>query len=335
MVNDMNRVKHRGRCLNGILLIDKPAGMTSNYILQRLKRLFGARKAGHTGALDPCATGLLPICFGEATKFSQFLLDADKSYWALACLGVRTNTSDADGEVIETRPWEHITEALVRAKLEPFRGTINQVPSMYSALKYKGQRLYRLARAGIEVPVKSRRVTVYKLELLEFVGAEVRLTITCSKGTYVRSLVEDLGQSLGCGAHVKQLRRLAAGPYTMQQMHTLAAIEGIADQAQGLSVGELQQQAVFNSLDRLLLPPDTAVSVLNAVQCNSRQIEALQQGKVITLDDRPVGAGVVRVYGPGEIGEDAVFAGLADLAENATLHAKRLMQTQVGADQVG
>ncbi len=334
----MRRANRQGRCLNGILLLDKPTGITSNAILQHLKRLFNARKAGHTGALDPLATGLLPICFGEATKFSQFLLDANKSYQALAYLGIRTNTSDADGEVMETKPWQHITEAKIRAELIPLTGTINQVPSIYSALKYQGQPLYKLARAGIKVPIRSRQVTVYKLKLLKFFGPEVSLEITCSKGTYVRSLVEDLGRALGCGAHVKQLRRLATGPYTTEQMHTLTAIEDIADQI-GSICGrhlepQMQQRMLFNGLDQLLLPPDTAVSVLNAVQCTTHKVEALQQGKVITLDldHRPMEVGMVRVYGPGEIGADAAFIGLAELTQDGSLRAKRLMQTQLAAD---
>jgi tRNA pseudouridine55 synthase len=331
----MRRASRYGRCLSGILLLEKPTGITSNAVLQHTKRLFQARKAGHTGALDPLATGLLPICFGEATKFSQFLLDADKSYQAVARLGVRTDTSDADGKVIVIRPWEHITEAKVRAELIPLTGKINQIPSMYSALKHQGQPLYKLARAGIKVSVRSRQVTVYKLQLLNFVGPEVSLAITCSKGTYVRSLVEDLGQSLGCGAHVKQLRRLASGPYTIEQGHTLSAIEAIADSVSTCDPylePRMRQQMVLSSLDRLLLSPDTAVSVLNAVQCTTWQVETLQQGKTSNLSSCPSPAGLVRVYGPGQIGADAAFIGLAELTEGGTLRAKRLMQTQQAID---
>lgn len=331
----MRRINHQVRHVNGILLLDKPAGVTSNAALQHLKRLFNARKAGHTGSLDPLATGLLPICFGEATKFSQFLLDADKSYWTLACLGVRTNTGDADGEVVATQPSQHITEAEIRAQLALLQGTIDQTPPMYSALKYQGKPLYKLARAGISVTIKSRRVTIYKLQLLAFSGTEIQLMITCSKGTYVRTLVEDLGNALGCGAHVKQLRRLSTGPYIKEQMHTLAAIEDIADQSwhnDSQLKTQLEKKAVFKALDRLLLPPDTAVSTLNAVQCTAKQVKALQQGKFVTLSESTALIGIVRVYGPEEIGANAVFIGLAELAENGVLRAKRLIQPNIVTD---
>ena len=221
----------KGRLINGILILDKPTGMSSNHALQRVKRMFGARKAGHTGSLDPLATGLLPICLGEATKFSQFLLDADKRYQTTAQLGVRTDSSDADGKVVETKPCEHITVTDVEAQLPQFRGLISQVPSMFSALKHQGQPLYKLARAGKTVAVKPRQVTIHNLELLSFKYSQVRMDISCTKGTYIRSIVEDLGLALDCGAHVAQLRRLQAGPFVAEQMVTLEDLQGIIDEA--------------------------------------------------------------------------------------------------------
>ena len=219
----------KGRLINGILILDKPTGMSSNHALQRVKRMFGARKAGHTGSLDPLATGLLPICLGEATKFSQFLLDADKRYQTTAQLGVRTDSSDADGKVVETKPCEHITVTDVEAQLPQFRGLISQVPSMFSALKHQGQPLYKLARAGKTVAVKPRQVTIHNLELLSFKHSQVQMDISCTKGTYIRSIVEDLGLALDCGAHVAQLRRLQAGPFVAEQMVTLEDLQGIID----------------------------------------------------------------------------------------------------------
>jgi tRNA pseudouridine55 synthase len=190
------------RTVNGILLLDKPAGLTSNAALQEVKKLYRARKAGHTGSLDPLATGLLPICFGEATKISGFLLDADKHYRVQCRLGERTNTGDSEGEVLERRPVEAVTEAALREAIEGFLGDIEQIPPMYSALKHKGERLYNLARQGLEVEREPRTVTIYALELLGFTGDHAELMVHCSKGTYVRTLVEDIGEILGCGAHV-------------------------------------------------------------------------------------------------------------------------------------
>lgn len=271
----------KGRLINGILILDKPTGMSSNHALQRVKRMFGARKAGHTGSLDPLATGLLPICLGEATKFSQFLLDADKRYQTTAQLGVRTDSSDADGKVVETKPCEHITVTDVEAQLPQFRGLISQVPSMFSALKHQGQPLYKLARAGKTVAVKPRQVTIHNLELLSFKYSQVRMDISCTKGTYIRSIVEDLGLALDCGAHVAQLRRLQAGPFVAEQMVTLEDLQGIIDEATQGQVVEAGQwpdiTPAFSMLDQLLIPADTAVLSLNAVQLPAHEIEALQQ----------------------------------------------------------
>ena len=193
--------RRKGRAINGVVLVDKHQGASSNNILQRVRWAFGAAKAGHTGALDPLATGLLPICLGEATKFSQFLLDTDKTYQVTAKLGVRTTTSDADGEVVSEKPVA-VEEAQLDTAIDTFRGTTDQMPSMYSALKHEGQPLYKYARQGIEVPRKVRPITVYSIERTRFEGDELDMTIHCSKGTYIRTIVDDLGEKLGCGAHV-------------------------------------------------------------------------------------------------------------------------------------
>ena len=314
--------KQKGRQIDGIFILDKPTGMSSNHALQRIKRLFGARKAGHTGALDPLATGLLPICLGEGTKFTQFLLDADKRYQTTAQLGVRTDSSDADGEVIETKPCEHITQAMVEAELPQFRGEITQVPSMFSALKHNGQPLYKLAREGKKVEVKSRQVTIYDLTLLSMADSQVRMDITCSKGTYIRSIVEDLGLALDCGAHVAQLRRLQAGPFKAEQMLTFEQLDELIESVQREFDGNAPESAIFDALDKLLLPADTAVLHLNAVQLCAQQSGALQQGKIITLTEQ-VNPGLVRVYG-----EQQAFIGIAEVTEAGTLRAKRLLQTQ-------
>ncbi|MGL5762902.1 MAG: tRNA pseudouridine(55) synthase TruB, partial [Plesiomonas shigelloides] len=212
----MSRPRRRGRDVHGILLLDKPQGITSNDALQKVKRLYNANKAGHTGALDPLATGMLPICLGEATKFSQYLLDSDKRYRVIAKLGQRTDTSDSDGEVIQERPVQVTAEQLDEA-LTHFRGDLQQIPSMYSALKYEGKPLYEYARQGIEVPRESRPITVYELTLIRFEGDEVELEVHCSKGTYIRTIVDDLGERLGCGAHVIYLRRLVVATYPMER----------------------------------------------------------------------------------------------------------------------
>ncbi|MBT4161989.1 MAG: tRNA pseudouridine(55) synthase TruB, partial [Gammaproteobacteria bacterium] len=221
----MGRRGRKGRNISGILLLDKPPGMTSNAALQVVKRLFNACKAGHTGSLDPLATGVLPLCFGEATKFSQFLLDADKKYLARVKLGVITDSGDADGEVLERRPVPEIDDVRLEEVLQHYRGDITQIPSMFSALKVDGQPLYKLARKGIEVERKERPVSIYRLEASEREGDELTLLVHCSKGTYVRTLVEDIGKELGPGAHVIGLRRLAAGPFDAEETFTMSELE--------------------------------------------------------------------------------------------------------------
>ena len=247
----MARHKNKGRNISGVLLLDKPQGGSSNQVLQQVKRLFGAAKAGHTGSLDPLATGMLPVCFGEATKISAFLLDADKRYHLRCQLGVATTTGDTEGEVIETQDVSAITEEDIKKVLPDFIGEIEQVPPMYSALKHNGERLYKLARQGIVVERKSRLITIYDIEFISYSRDEqqreiLELEVHCSKGTYVRTLVEDIAKALGCGSHITSLRRLSVGPYSGEM---LTVDQLIALAAQGT-----------DALDACLQPIDSGVS---------------------------------------------------------------------------
>ncbi|WP_210397048.1 tRNA pseudouridine(55) synthase TruB [Motiliproteus sediminis] len=310
--------RSRGRDVNGVVLLDKPGGISSNRALQQVRRLFDANKAGHTGALDPLATGMLPLCFGEATKFSQFVLDADKRYIATARLGIRTDSSDADGAVVEEKPVVGVTAERVRELLaSEFSGEITQVPSIYSALKHNGQPLYKLARKGIEVEVKSRRVTIHRIELLDFRGDELDIEVFCSKGTYIRSIVEDLGLMLGCGAHVSMLRRLDSGPYREPQMLTLEQLQEIA--AKGAKNGE--KEGAFAALDKVLLPVWSAVDHFPRVALDANQAQRIQNGQAVA--DATEERGTVLLFDPTE----SNFYGLGEVSSDGVLTARRLMKT--------
>jgi len=283
--------RRRGRDVNGILVIDKPPGITSNGILQQVKRLFGAAKAGHTGALDPLATGVLPLCFGEATKFSQLMLDSDKAYITTARLGLRTETGDSDGAVVSERPVPALTREQVDAVLQRFRGDILQVPSMYSALKHKGRPLYEYAREGIEVERPARPVRIHELTLLDLREHELDLAVACSKGTYIRSLVEDIGEALGCGAHVTALRRTMASGYTLADAHRVEELEAM--------------RARGESLDGLLLAPDTALSMFPEIRLQGAALVSILNGQQVRISGQPC-EGFVRLYG------EQGFVGLAE-----------------------
>lgn len=299
----------RGRNVNGILLFDKPLGISSNDALQRVKRLFKAQKAGHTGSLDPLADGLLPLCFGAATKLSAYLLDADKHYWVRVQLGVTTATADAEGEVLETRPTEGITEADLRAILPDFIGEIDQLPPMYSALKHKGQRLYKLAREGIEVEREPRRIHIHRLDLVKTELPEFELQVHCSKGTYVRTLAEDIGNALGCGAHVIGLRRTGVGPYGEENMVTLDQLEEIAAE---------QGEA---GLDARLLPLDSALGDWPEVRLSDDAAHYLRMGQAVLVPKAPT-EGWVRLY-------DARrgFIGVGEVEDDGRIAPRRLMTT--------
>jgi len=297
--------RRKGRLLDGVLVVDKPQGTSSNHVLQRAKRLYGAAKAGHTGALDPLATGVLPLCFGEATKFSQYLLDADKTYVTTASLGVRTETSDSEGEPVSEKPVPAFTAAEVEAVLARFRGDIEQVPSMYSALKYEGKPLYRYAREGKTVPRKSRPLTIYQLELLGMTADTLELRVHCSKGTYIRTLVDDIGEALGCGAHVSALRRTQAGAFTLADAVTLDALE----------------EQTAEARDQQLLPADQLIAELPRQELVSEQIVSILHGQPVRIS-APGFSGPCRLYG----GER--FLGLGEVQPDGELKPRRLVSTQ-------
>ena len=266
----MARKKRKGRGLDGVLLLSKPVGISSNRALQRAIQLFGACKAGHTGSLDPLASGMLPICFGEATKIAGFLLNADKAYTVTAQLGVTTNTGDLDGEVLLRVPANTVDGAALEAVLNRFRGPIKQIPPMYSALKYRGQPLYKLARQGLEIERKVRCVTISQLDLLHFENAQLSLYVECSKGTYIRSLIIDIGALLGCGAHVIKLHRNWVRPFAERPMHTLDEIE-------------LLPGSDFSCIDDLLLEPNEALT-LPVFIADEKNVHRLLKGQTVTCE---------------------------------------------------
>jgi tRNA pseudouridine55 synthase len=310
--------RRKGRAINGVLLLDKPYEMSSNHALQAVKRIYFAQKAGHTGALDPLATGMLPICLGEGTKFSQFLLDTDKTYQVTAKLGVRTTTSDADGEIVSEKMVDVSSEQLAVA-LESFRGTTKQVPSMYSALKYQGQPLYKYAREGIEVPREARDITVFNLELLRFQGDEVDLNIHVSKGTYIRTIVDDLGELLGCGAHVAALRRSGVGNYPVDKMVSLAQLEALLAKAQ------LKEIMPSELLDPLLLPMSSAVDGMPCVYVDDMSASFLRHGNPVQAHNAPVGGSVQVYIGEDDNDENAEFIGVGIMDDNGLVAPKRIV----------
>jgi len=300
------RKSRGGRDVHGLLLLDKPAGITSNEALQRVKRLFHARKAGHTGSLDKSATGLLPLCFGEATKFSSFLLDADKHYLANCRLGVQTSTGDAEGEVVKEQPVPELTAAQVEAALVPFRGDIKQVPPMHSALKHKGKRLYELAYQGIEVEREARPVTIYRLDLVDFDGRDFTIDVHCSKGTYIRTLGEDIGRELGCGGHVVSLRRIGSGPFREAEMVSLEDLETRA--ANGLE-----------ALDECLESMDMVLRDMPRVEMTHDVAYYLQQGQAVLVPNAPT-EGLLRVYS-----DDSEFLGVGEVLDDGRIAPRRLV----------
>ena len=310
----MARKRTRGRSVNGVFLLDKPFGLSSNHALQRVRRLFDANKAGHTGSLDPLATGVLPICLGEATKFSQFLLDAEKGYRSTFSLGLRTESGDVDGGEVSRIDASDITLAQIEQAVETFRGDIQQVPSMYSALKHNGQPLYKLARQGIEVERAPRSITIYDYKILDFrpgVIAELDVEVRCSKGTYIRSLADDLGQMLGCGAHVSALHRTLAGPFHESETLTLSALE------------EMRESGEPEQLDHLLKPMDIAVADRMAVELSETVAAYFQLGQEVMSGEafrNGQEGDIVRVFREG-----GAFLGVATVTEDGRIAPKRLV----------
>jgi tRNA pseudouridine55 synthase len=302
---DPKHIKRMRDLVDGVLLLDKPVGLSSNDALIRAKRVLNAKKAGHTGTLDPFATGLLPLCFGEATKFSQDLLEADKTYEATVHLGIMTNTGDTEGEAIETLQVD-VTEAQIEAALARFRGPILQVPPMYSALKRDGKAYYEYAREGITLEREARPVTIHALEFMSYEAPFLKMRVTCSKGTYVRVLGEDIGAALGCGAHLNALRRTQVGPLTIDGMITMEALQA---HAEPLS---------------LLAPVDALLSSFPAVELTAELAVRFLQGQRLALGKEaavvvPADLGRVRVYAEGKL------LGTAQLQEYAILAPERLI----------
>ncbi|AHG77513.1 tRNA pseudouridine(55) synthase TruB [Mannheimia varigena] len=303
----MSRPRKRGRDIHGVFLLDKPQGMSSNDVLQKVKRIFQANKAGHTGALDPLATGMLPICLGEATKFSQFLLDSDKRYLVTAKLGERTDTSDAEGEIVETRE-VNVTKSDILATLEQFRGDILQVPTMFSALKHNGKPLYEYARAGITIEREARPITIFELKFIEYQAPFLTLEVHCSKGTYIRTLVDDLGETLGCGAHVTMLRRTAVSNYPTSEMMPIEDLQLLAE------------SFPLKALDRLLLPMDTAVSNLAKIKLTAEQTKAVSFGQRVKFDNENKIYGLVRLFSDSD-----QFLGVAEITEDNVIRPNRMV----------
>jgi tRNA pseudouridine55 synthase len=290
--------------VDGVLLLDKPVGLSSNDALIKAKRVMNAKKAGHTGTLDPFATGLLPLCFGEATKFSQDLLEADKTYDATVHLGIMTTTGDTEGEAIETLPVD-VTIEQIQAALARFRGPILQVPPMYSALKRDGKALYEYAREGITLEREARPVTIHGLELVAYEAPMLKIRVTCSKGTYVRVLGEDIGAALGCGAHLNALRRIQVGPLTSATMITLEDLQAHPEPLSLLAPVD----ALLSSFPSVELTPELAKRFLNG--------QRLALGKEDVMV--PAEQGRVRVYHDGKL------LGTANLQEYAVLAPERLI----------
>jgi tRNA pseudouridine55 synthase len=295
------------RDVDGILLLHKPVGISSNRALQKARHLFKANKAGHTGSLDPLASGMLPICFGEATKFSSYLLDAGKCYRAVCQLGKTTRTGDAEGEVISELPVQ-VSRAQIDSVLKQFTGTVEQVPPMYSAIKHRGQRLYHLARTGKEVERPARSIEIYSLELIDFSDDRLELDIHCSKGTYIRTLAEDIGKALGCGAFVAALERTGVHPYLQQPCHTLEQL------------GEMASLGIEN-LDSCLLPVNSALADLPELVIDTRAVDLLKQGRAVQVTHAPASVLLALVAESGQ------FIGVGKVLSDGKIAPKRLMNT--------
>ncbi|MFA7522394.1 MAG: tRNA pseudouridine(55) synthase TruB [Halothiobacillaceae bacterium] len=304
--------KRRGREINGIVLFDKPLGLSSNQALQRVRRLFNAAKAGHTGSLDPAASGLLPVCFGQATRISGLLLDADKTYRVTGRLGTRTDSGDLEGEVIETREVPPIDVAAMEAVLARFRGRVEQVPPMYSALKHKGRRLYELAREGKIVERPPRTIDFHEITLESLAETEFSLRVHSSKGAYIRTLVEDIGEALGCGAVVTELRRIGLGPWS---------IDTPADDQRAYRFDELEALAAeggIEALDRVILPIDSALGAYPAVVLDAASVNPIRHGHPVFVPNAPQ-TGWFRLYAP-----DDLFLGMGEVLDDGRTAPRRL-----------
>jgi tRNA pseudouridine55 synthase len=295
------------RDIDGILLLDKPVGISSNKALQTARLLFKANKAGHTGSLDPLATGMLPICFGEATKFSAYLFDASKTYRAVCQLGRTTTTADAEGEFISESKVQVSVDDITTV-LSQFVGCIDQIPPMHSAVKHKGQRLYRLARKGKEVERNARKIEIYSLQFVSFENNQLEIDVHCSKGTYIRTLAEDIGKMLGCGAYLAGLRRTGVEPFWNQASYSLDDLR------------ELYEQGL-DYLDRCLLPVNSALVDLPELIVETAAADFLKQGRVVLVDEAPLAGLISLVLKNGQ------FIGIGQASSEGKISPKRLMNT--------
>lgn len=302
----MSDKRNARRDVRGILLLDKPVGVSSNAALQRVKHLYKARKAGHSGSLDPLAGGMLPITLGEATKMAGFVLEADKTYWTRVKLGRVTTTGDAEGATVATREVHALHETLLREVLRGFVGRIEQVPPMHSAIKLNGQPLYKLAHKGLEVERRPRRVVINDIRLLRCQGDELDLEISCSKGTYIRTLAEDIGNRLGVGGYVASLRRLAIGPYKVQQMVTMEALEAAGREGDG-------------AMDALLLPMESALLHWPSVSLSDEMAFFIRRGQPVAVGKAPK-ADLVKLYSARDR-----FLGVGRVMEDGRIAPRRLV----------
>ena len=298
--------RRRVRNISGIVVLDKANGLSSNAALQEVKRLYEANKAGHAGSLDPLATGVLPVCLGEATKVSQFLLDSDKRYRARIKLGIRTDTGDSEGSIIERNEGIRVSREAIERALTKFKGEVEQVPPMHSAIKMNGVPLYKLARKGIAVEREPRLVTLYQVCLVEFVNSELELEISCSKGTYIRTIADDLGQELGCGAHVIELRRTQAGVFTEK--------DSISSEELALE----KENRGLDKIDQFLIPMDRAIQDLPEVNLPSITASHVKNGQAVLVRHLPKN-GLVRMY------EDEQFIGIGSIDDDGKVAPKRLI----------
>lgn len=301
----MSRRNPKGREINGVLLLDKDTGISSNSALQKVKRLFFAKKAGHTGSLDPLASGILPICLGQATKIAGFLLADNKRYFVRAQLGQITDTLDSDGVVIEQKPFEHLTKESVFEAAKSYQGEIEQIPPMYSALKKDGQPLYKLARQGIEVDRKPRKVTIHTIECLAYENGILSLEVSCSKGTYIRTLIDDIGRQLNCGAHVIELRRTGFAHLDISQAISFAALEELIDEN-------------YQQLDAQLLAAETLLPTMHNLYLDKQQTQRIKHGGSITIDE-PMIFEIVKLFD-----DQRKFIGIGETDGNGGIKPKRL-----------
>lgn len=301
------RRKPRGRSISGILLLDKPLDISSNKSLQRVRAIYNAKKAGHTGSLDPLASGLLPICFGEATKFSNYLLNSDKTYEAECQLGVKTTTGDMEGDILEELPVPEISKSQIESVLHTFKGNYEQLPPMHSALKQNGQPLYKLARQGVEVERQVRTVQIHNIEFLDYSDYTIRFRVRCSKGTYIRTLAEDIGNKLGCGGHIKALRRLSVGHFHIENAVNMDQIQ------------KLRDQNAFAALDELLFPVEAVLSDWPGVMLSPDAAHYLKQGQAVIAPKAPTEGWVTLYENEGD------FIGVGEILDDGRVAPRRLI----------